>query len=194
MRTVADGAEDGANPWWAHVTAVIEDGADIGAGTRVWHHAHVRSGARVGARCNLGKNVYIDDGAALGDGVKVQNNVSVYAGVVIGDDVFVGPSCVFTNDRYPRAFATDWEIVPTHVARGASLGANATIVCGVTIGELAMVGSGAVVTHDVAAHQLVVGNPARPHGWVCACGRVVSRVPDVRPEVVQCDDCGAGPR
>ncbi|MFT3852353.1 MAG: acyltransferase [Ilumatobacteraceae bacterium] len=175
--------------WYAHPTAIVEDGAQIGPGSRIWHHAHVRSGAVVGASCNLGKNVYIDAGASLGDRVKVQNNVSVYAGVSVGNDVFLGPSCVFTNDRFPRAFNADWSVVPTFVADGASIGANATLVCGVTIGELAMVGAAALVSRDVAAHQLVVGNPARPIGWVCRCGRVVSRDPVTPPVHLTCSNC-----
>jgi UDP-2-acetamido-3-amino-2,3-dideoxy-glucuronate N-acetyltransferase len=158
-----------------HPTAIVEDGAQLGQGCSVWHHAHVRSGARVGEGSILGKNVYIDIDAVVGSRVKIQNNVSVYHGVVIGDEVFVGPSAVFTNDRYPRATSTDWEIVPTIVERGASIGANATIVCGVTLGAWCVVGAGAVVTRDVAPHQLVLGNPARHHGWVCEHGLVISR-------------------
>jgi acetyltransferase-like isoleucine patch superfamily enzyme len=171
-----------------HPTAHVEEGADIGPGTSVWHEAHVRAGARVGESCVLGKNVYVDAGAVVGDRVKIQNNVSVYVGVTIADDVFVGPSAVFTNDRVPRAFNAGWVVVPTVVERGASIGANATIVCGVTLGEFCMVAAGAVVTRDVPAHQLVAGNPARPLGWVCRCGAVVSREP-VRPAAVTCPAC-----
>ena len=174
--------------WAAHDTALVEDGAEIGDGTRVWHHSHVRAGARIGSDVNLGKNVYIDSGVTIGDRVKVQNNVSVYHGVTIADDVFLGPSCVFTNDRYPRAVGA-WEVTATTVRRGASVGANATIVCGVTLGEWCAVGAGAVVTHDVLPHQLVLGNPARPAGWVCECGRVVSRDAGTAPDEFNCNVC-----
>lgn len=172
-----------------HPTAIIDEGAHIGADTRVWHHAHVRSGARIGARCNLGKNVYVDDGAVIGDRVKVQNNVSVYRGVSLEDDVFVGPSAVFTNDLHPRSFVDDFEVVPTVVRAGASIGANATLVCGITIGRYATVGAGSVVTRDVADHQLVVGNPARPAGWVCRCGSSVSRATERPPVLDHCPSC-----
>jgi len=168
-----------------HPTAVVEDGAVVGDGTRVWHFAHVRSGARVGERCVIGKSVFVDDGAVIGNACKIQNFVSVYSGVTLEDEVFVGPSAVFTNDRYPRAVGGGWELVRTVVRRGASIGANATIVCGVTIGPWAVVGAGAVVVEDVEAHRLVVGNPARPAGWVCRCGRVVPGGPGT-----DCASCG----
>jgi UDP-2-acetamido-3-amino-2,3-dideoxy-glucuronate N-acetyltransferase len=161
--------------FFAHPTAIVEDGADVGSGTRVWHHAHVRTGSRVGNDCILGKNVYVDEGAVVGDRVKIQNNVSVYQGVTIGDDVFVGPAATFTNDKVPRAFNSEWSITPTVVGNGASIGANATIVCGSTLGEYCMVAAGATVTRDVRAHELVAGTPARTLGWVCRCGEVVSR-------------------
>ncbi|HEY4610148.1 MAG TPA: acyltransferase, partial [Ilumatobacteraceae bacterium] len=121
-----------------HPTAIVEVGAEVGNGTSVWHHAHVRSGAHVGRDCVLGKNVYIDTNAVVGDRCKVQNNVSVYNGVTIGNDVFVGPAATFTNDLVPRAFNTDWQIVATRVDDGASIGANATVVCGVTLGQYSM--------------------------------------------------------
>lgn len=175
--------------WIAEPTARVDDEAVIGDRTRLWHQVHVRSGARIGADCSLGKNVYVDAGVVLGDRVKVQNNVSVYQGVTIEDDVFLGPSCVFTNDLLPRASNPTWEVVTTRVRRGASIGANATIVCGTTIGEWAMVGAGAVVTRDVAPHQLVLGNPARPHGWVCRCGGVVSNDVTSPPAPIRCAEC-----
>lgn len=173
-----------------HDTAVVEAGSSIGAGTRIWHHSHVRGGAAVGRDCVVGKNVYIDDGAIVGDRCKIQNNVSVYRGVVIGSDVFVGPSATFTNDRVPRAFNSGWVVTPTEVGDGVSIGANATIVCGVTIGEFAMVAAGSTVTRSVLAHQLVAGTPARHLGWVCACGEVVDRG-ERRPLDVRCAGCRA---
>ena len=155
---------------WAHPTAVIDRGATIGAGTKIWHFCHVMKGARVGARCVLGQNVFVAGGAVVGDGCHVQNNVSIYDGVVLADEVFVGPSAVFTNVKTPRAAVSrKGEFVTTRVGRGATIGANATIVCGVAIGEYAFVGAGAVVTRDVAAHALVTGVPARRAGWVCSC-------------------------
>jgi UDP-2-acetamido-3-amino-2,3-dideoxy-glucuronate N-acetyltransferase len=173
---------------FVHETAIVEPGAVVGDGSRVWHHAHVREGAVVGRHCRLGKNVFIDAGVRIGDRVRVQNNVSVYAGVTLADDVLVGPSAVFTNDRHPRAHAASWELAITIVRQGATIGANATIVCPVEIGEWAVVGAGAVVTHDVENHQLVVGNPARRAGWCCWCGRVVSRDRS-RPRDAVCE-CG----
>jgi acetyltransferase-like isoleucine patch superfamily enzyme len=155
----------------------------------VWHHAHVRGGAVIGRECTIGGNVFVDVGAHIGDRVKVQNNVSVYQGVTLEDEVFVGPSAAFTNDRYPRAQG-DWELVPTVVRRGASIGANATVICGVEIGAWAVVGAGAVVTHSIRDHELVVGNPARHTGWACACGRVVARG-EARPADLRCEACQA---
>jgi UDP-2-acetamido-3-amino-2,3-dideoxy-glucuronate N-acetyltransferase len=154
-----------------HETAEVSKKAIIGDGTKIWNHAQVREGARIGERCVIGKNAYIDAGVTIGSGVKIQNNVNVYAGVTIEDDVFLGPSMTFTNDLYPRAFSKDWQITPTRVKKGASIGAGAVIVCGVTIGEYAMVGAGAVVTKDIPPYILAVGNPARIIGRVCCCGR-----------------------
>ena len=176
--------------WSAHETAIIEDGADIGVDTRIWHHAHVRSGARIGDGCSLGKNVFVDSGVTIGDRVRIQNNVSVYAGVSLGDEVFVGPSAVFTNDRLPRAHGYEWEVVPTVVERGASIGANATIVCGIRLGAWSMVAAGSVVTNDVEPHELVVGNPARRRGWCCWCGRVVARTEERPAHAVCTEGCG----
>ena len=172
-----------------HESALVEAGARVGPGTRVWHHAHLREGASVGARCSLGKNVFVDAGVMIGNGTKIQNNVSVYAGVCLEDEVLVGPSAVFTNDRFPRASSGEWAVVGTTVRRGASIGANATIVCGIEIGHWAMVAAGAVVTHDVAAHELVGGNPARRMGWVCRCGKVLRRTTGDCPPCV-CPSCG----
>lgn len=173
-----------------HDTAEIEDGARIAAGTRVWRRAHVRCGAVIGRDCNIGSNVFIDQGVHIGNGVKIQNNVSVYEGVTLEDETFVGPAAVFTNDLRPRATG-DWELTPTFVRFGASVGANSTIVCGTELGEHSLVGAGAVVTKSVPPHQLVLGNPARFAGWVCRCGVVVSRaIP--RPAHLDCSVCTHG--
>jgi UDP-2-acetamido-3-amino-2,3-dideoxy-glucuronate N-acetyltransferase len=154
-----------------HPSAVIDADVELGADTQIWHFVHVSSGARIGARCSLGQNVFIGRGVRLGHGVRVQNNVSIYESVEIADDVFLGPSCVFTNVKNPRAHVPRkhaYEL--TRVGKGASVGANATIVCGVSLGEYCFVGAGAVVTRDVPAFALVVGNPARRRGWMCSCG------------------------
>jgi len=157
--------------YFAHETAMVDQPCEIGAGTRIWHFAHVMAGARIGAGCNVGMNVYVDRGVTIGAGCKVQNNVSLYTGVALEDDVFCGPSVVFTNVMNPRAFIErKHEFRPTLVRRGATLGANATVVCGVTIGQYALVGAGSVVTHDVPAHALIYGVPTQRRGWVCRCG------------------------
>lgn len=153
-----------------HPTAEVNPQAQLGEGTKVWNQAQIRENAKIGRHCVISKNVYVDAGVQIGDGVKVQNNVNIYHGVTIEDDVFLGPSMTFTNDRFPRAFNSDFPVSETRVKRGASVGANATIRCGIVIGEYAMVGSGSVVTKDVAPYALVVGNPARQIGWVCKCG------------------------
>lgn len=153
-----------------HPTAEVSVEAKIGDGTKIWNHAQVRENCVIGRDCIISKNVYIDTKVILGNRVKVQNNVNIYHGVEVEDDVFLGPSMTFTNDFYPRAFNSDWQITNTLVKKGASIGANSTIVCGNTIGEYSMIGSGSVVTRDVPAYALVVGNPARQIGWVCKCG------------------------
>jgi UDP-2-acetamido-3-amino-2,3-dideoxy-glucuronate N-acetyltransferase len=160
---------------FVHESAIVEPDVVIGVGTQVWHHSHIRTGATIGERCVLGKNVFVDAGVDIGCGVKIQNNVSVYRGVHLADEVFVGPSAVFTNDRFPRAGSPDWELVDTWVRRGASIGANATLVGGIEVGAWGTVAAGSVVTRNVAAHELVAGNPARRLGWVCRCGRVLAR-------------------
>lgn len=163
-----------AKATYIHPSAFVDEGAQIGEGAQIWHGVHVTSTARVGAGSVLGQNVFVGPGAVLGAGVKVQNNVSVYAGVVLEDDVFVGPSAVFTNVNTPRAHVErKSEFLPTVVERGASIGANATIVCGHRVGSYAFVAAGAVVTKDVPPHVVVVGNPARPHGFACRCGELL---------------------
>jgi UDP-2-acetamido-3-amino-2,3-dideoxy-glucuronate N-acetyltransferase len=155
----------------AHRSAVIDEGAIIGDGTKIWHFCHVMTGSVIGEKCVLGQNVVIGPDVTIGNGCKIQNNVSIYKGVTIEDDVFCGPSAVFTNVRNPRAFIERKnEFRTTLVRRGASIGANATIVCGTAIGEYAMIGAGAVVTADVPAYALVVGCPARFSSWVSRSG------------------------
>lgn len=155
----------------AHPTAIIDDGAQIGSDTRIWHWVHVCAGARIGRNCSLGQNVFVGNRVVIGDNVKIQNNVSVYDAVTLEDDVFCGPSMVFTNVYNPRsAVSRKDEYRPTLVKRGATLGANCTIVCGVTIGEYAFIGAGAVITKDVKPHALMAGVPARQIGWMSARG------------------------
>lgn len=153
-----------------HMSAEVSPQATIGENTLVWNQVQIREGATIGSDCIIGKDVYIDRGVRIGNRCKIQNGVSVFNGVEIEDDVFLGPHMTFTNDLVPRAFNQNWEITPTRVKKGASIGANATIVCGITIGEYAMVGAGAVVTKDVEPYALMAGNPARRIGWVCRCG------------------------
>ncbi|MEO6658925.1 MAG: acyltransferase [Burkholderiaceae bacterium] len=154
-----------------HPSAIVDPGAQIGAGSRIWHFVHVSTGARIGVDCSLGQGVYVGGQAIVGDRVKIQNNVSVYDAVILDDDVFCGPSVVFTNVFNPRAAVIRKdEYRVTRVHRGATLGANCTLVCGVTIGRYAFVGAGAVVTHDVADFALVVGVPARQAGWMSRQG------------------------
>ncbi|MFZ6035978.1 MAG: acyltransferase [Patescibacteria group bacterium] len=153
--------------YFADPTAIIDDGAIIGAGTKIWHFSHVMSGAQIGQNCSLGQNVYVGGQAVIGNNAKIQNNVSVYDKVVIDDYVFCGPSMVFTNDWNPRAeFPKHGNYKKTVIRRGATIGANVTIVCGITIGKYAFIGAGSVVTKDVPDFALWYGNPARHHGWV----------------------------
>jgi UDP-2-acetamido-3-amino-2,3-dideoxy-glucuronate N-acetyltransferase len=163
--------QDDTTGFFAHETAVIDQPAVIGAGTKIWHFSHVMRDCRIGARCNVGQNVVISPQCVIGDNVKIQNNVSVYTGVILEDDVFCGPSMVFTNVINPRSHVERKdEYRRTLVRRGASIGANATIVCGVTLGRYCVVGAGAVVTRDVPDYAVVYGNPARVRSWVCWCG------------------------
>lgn len=157
--------------YYAHPSAVIDAGCEIGEGSKIWHFCHLMSGASIGEQCSLGQNVFVASGVVLGRNVKVQNNVSIYEGVVCDDDVFLGPSMVFTNITNPRsAIVRKGQYARTHVGRGASIGANATIVCGHDIGEYAFIGAGAVVTRHVPAYALMVGNPARQAGWMSQHG------------------------
>lgn len=175
----------------AHETAIVDEGATIGTGTRIWHWVHVSRGARIGDRCSLGQNVYVGNEVEIGHNVKIQNNVSVYDKVILEDDVFCGPSMVFTNVYNPRsAVSRKEEYRPTRVKRGATLGANATIVCGVTIGEHAFVGAGSVVTKDVPAYALMMGVPARQVGWMSAYGERL-RLPLRGQGEVRCEHTGA---
>ena len=170
--------------FYVHPLAEVATEAQVGAGTRIWRQAHVREHAVLGKMCNVGKGVYIDAHVHIGSNVKIQNHVSLFDGVTIEDGVFIGPHVCFTNDLFPRAItpdgsiksADDWEITPTLVKYGASIGAGSVIVCGVTIGEFALIGAGSVVTHDVSPYALVYGNPARQHGYVCRCARRFTRM------------------
>lgn len=158
-------------PYVAHPTAVIDEGCHIGDGTKIWHFSHIMSGCQIGSNCNIGQNVVISPEVILGNNVKIQNNVSLYTGVICEDDVFLGPSCVFTNVTNPRsAVNRRGQYAQTRVGQGASIGANATIVCGHDIGRFAFVGAGAVVTKHVPNYALVVGNPARQIGWMSEYG------------------------
>ena len=188
------------NPsFYIHPTAEVSPEAHIGAGTRIWRQAHVREHAHIGETCNIGKGVYIDAHVHIGSNVKIQNNVSLFEGVTLEDGVFVGPHVCFTNDLLPRAItpdgklksADDWEITPTLVKYGASIGAGSIIICGITIGEFALVGAGSVVTRDVSPHALVFGNPAHQHGYVCRCARRLSGVYEQKDLLIgRCERCG----
>jgi UDP-2-acetamido-3-amino-2,3-dideoxy-glucuronate N-acetyltransferase len=165
-----------------HSTAVVDRGAHVGIDTNIWHFVHVMPGAWIGDRTSVGQGCFIGK-VRIGRGCKIQNNVSIYDGVTLEDDVFLGPSCVFTNVKHPRAHVSRKDAFEhTLVCRGVTVGANATIVCGVTIGEYAMIGAGSVVTHDVAPHAIVVGAPARPIGWACRCGETL-------PQALACSRC-----
>ena len=190
--------------WWAHETAIVDEGAEIGSGTKIWHFSHVMSGTRIGRGCSLGQNVFVAPGTSLGDNVKVQNNVSIYTGTVVEDDVFLGPSCVLTNVTNPRSQVVRQNLYErTLLGRGASIGANATIVCGIEVGRYAFVAAGAVVAKDVPDYALMVGVPARQAGWmsrhghrladadgdgVLTCVESGYRYKEVEPGVLRCLD------
>jgi UDP-2-acetamido-3-amino-2,3-dideoxy-glucuronate N-acetyltransferase len=174
--------------FFAHESSYVDEGAVIGAGTRIWHFCHVLPGAVIGERCNLGQNVVVMGGTRLGNNVKVQNNVSIYEGVTLEDDVFCGPSCVFTNVINPRSHVSRRsEYRRTLVRRGATIGANATVICGATLGQYAFIGAGAVVRGDVPDYALMVGVPARRVGWMCQCGERLTLV----EHAARCAACGA---
>ena len=178
-------------------TAVVSEDAIVGPATRVWHFAQIREGARIGAQCNVGKGVYVGAGVVVGDRCKIENNASLFEGLTVEDGVFIGPHVVFTNDMRPRATnpdgslqtAADWTMERATVRRGASIGAGAIIIPGLVIGRYAMVGAGAVVTHDVPAHALVVGNPAKQIGWTCVCGRERMANGPIGDEELRCARC-----
>ena len=174
--------------YFAHESSYVDDGAVVGAGTKIWHFSHVMSGAIIGAGCNLGQNVVVMPGTRIGNNVKIQNNVSIYEGVELEDDVFCGPSCVFTNVMNPRSHVSrKSEYRRTLVRRGASIGANATILCGASIGEYAFIGAGAVVRGDVLPYALMVGVPARRVGWICQCGITLT----LERGAAVCAQCGS---
>jgi UDP-2-acetamido-3-amino-2,3-dideoxy-glucuronate N-acetyltransferase len=155
------------NKYFAHESAYIDQGCEIGEGTKIWHFSHIMSGCKIGNDCNIGQNVVVSSGVRLGNNVKVQNNVSIYTGVICEDDVFLGPSCVFTNVINPRsAIIRKTEYKETYLEKGVTIGANATIICGNRIGKFAMIGAGSVITKDVLPYSLMVGNPAKQIAWV----------------------------
>lgn len=175
--------------YFVHESSYVDEPCDIGEGTKIWHFSHIMKDCVIGERCNIGQNVVISPGVVLGTNVKIQNNVSVYTGVVCEDDVFLGPSCVFTNVINPRSFIERKdEYRKTIVGKGASIGANATIVCGHNIGKYAFVGAGAVVTKDVPDYALVVGSPARVVGYVCKCGDKLAKSENNTQLI--CSSCG----
>jgi UDP-2-acetamido-3-amino-2,3-dideoxy-glucuronate N-acetyltransferase len=173
----------------AHPSAIVDEGAQIGNDTRIWHWVHISGGARIGSGCSFGQNVFVGNKVVIGNNVKVQNNVSIYDDVILEDDVFCGPSMVFTNVVNPRSHVSRKdEYKVTVVRHGATIGANATVVCGHTIGEYAFIGAGAVVTRDVPSYALMVGTPARRVGWMCRCGVKLANLNGD----ASCPACGLG--
>lgn len=188
VNPASSGKQD-AKSYFVHPTAIVDVGAEIGRGTKVWHFAHVMKGARIGERCILGQNVNVDGGTVIGNNVKIQNNVSIYTGVTLEDDVFMGPSCVLTNVTNPRSQVLRHSLYEkTLIKRGATIGANATIVCGTTIGRYALIGAGSVVTKDVPDYALIVGNPGKQIGWVSRHGQLLKDVMDGKE--VTCPETG----
>jgi UDP-2-acetamido-3-amino-2,3-dideoxy-glucuronate N-acetyltransferase len=172
--------------YFVHESSYIDDGVEIGEGSKIWHFSHILPGTKIGQKCNVGQNVVIGPKVTVGNNVKIQNNVSVYEGVILEDDVFCGPSMVFTNVMNPRsAVVRKHEYKTTLVKKGASIGANATVVCGNMVGSYAFIGAGSVVTKDVPDHALMAGNPARQLGWMCECGEKLHK-----DEPSSCKACG----
>ncbi|MDU2063438.1 MAG: acyltransferase [Sporomusaceae bacterium] len=173
--------------YFVHESSYVDEPCQIGKGTKIWHFTHVMANCKIGRDCNIGQNVVISPEVVLGNNVKIQNNVSVYTGVICEDDVFLGPSCVFTNVWNPRSHVSrKHEYRETKIGQGASVGANATIVCGHSIGKYAFIGAGAVVTKNVPDYALLAGNPARQIGWMCQCGEKLHFVENK----ATCDECG----
>ncbi len=180
-----------ASDVFVHPSSIVDEGAEIGPGTKIWHFSHVMGSARIGNNCNIGQNVFVDRNVVIGDNVKVQNNVSLYTGVLVEDDVFLGPSAVLTNVTNPRSHVPRKdEFRQTVIRRGATVGANATIVCGLELGAYAFVGAGSVVTHDVPAHALVYGTPALHHAWMCQCGVKLPLPLGAVSDGARCEQCG----
>jgi len=177
--------------FFVHESSYVDEGAQIGAGTKIWHFCHVMGSTKIGERCNIGQNVFIAVDVTIGNNVKIQNNVSLYTGVVVEDDVFLGPSMVLTNVINPRSHVSRKdEYKSTLIKKGATVGANATIVCGVTLGQYCFIGAGAVVTRSVPDYGLVYGNPGRVQGWMCRCGvRLVFETVDGQEQAL-CPECG----
>jgi UDP-2-acetamido-3-amino-2,3-dideoxy-glucuronate N-acetyltransferase len=177
--------------YFVHESSYIDEGAEIGTGTKIWHFSHVMTGARIGERCNIGQNVLVSSQVSIGNNVKIQNNVSLYTGVIVEDDAFLGPSMVFTNVINPRSHVNRKnEYQSTLVKKGASIGANATVLCGTTLGRYCFIGAGSVVTHDVPDYALAYGAPARIHGWMCQCGEQLTFVQQDEDEKAKCESCG----
>jgi len=179
--------------FFLHQTAVVDKGATIGEGTKIWHHAHIREGARIGKKCIIGKNVYIDSDSVVGSGVKIENNTCIYNSV-LEDNVLIGPGVIITNDLYPRAFIwnDDKKGDKTIIKKGASIGANSTVICGVVVGEYAIIGAGSVVTKGVPPHTLAYGNPAKIHAFVCKCGNKLDAEKSEESDgvfVIECNKC-----
>jgi UDP-2-acetamido-3-amino-2,3-dideoxy-glucuronate N-acetyltransferase len=177
--------------YFVHESSYIDEGAEVGAGTKIWHFCHVMTRARIGERCNIGQNVLVSPEVTIGNNVKIQNNVSLYTGVIVEEDAFLGPSMVFTNVVNPRSHINRKnEYQTTLVRKGASIGANAAILCGTTLGRYCFVGAGSVVTHDVPDYAMVYGSPARVHGWMCQCGEQITFVEQDGFERAKCKSCG----
>jgi UDP-2-acetamido-3-amino-2,3-dideoxy-glucuronate N-acetyltransferase len=171
MNNKVQGSDEKICDYFCHESSYVDNGVEVGKGTKIWHFSHVASGARIGENCNIGQNVFIGSRAIVGNNVKIQNNISVYDEVILEDFVFCGPSCVFTNVFNPRShIPRKKEFKKTIVKKGATIGANATILCGITIGRFAFIGAGSVITKDVPDYALVYGNPGRQEGWTCYCG------------------------